>query len=263
MLKLELSLQSYNKADRNRRLRERLDERSRGSVEFKHQNISAVLVKMGIPYIEGYKPKDNFQNELARAVRVYIEKNPKIRHVFLLDADQVPVVPAVEDWSSVIVDPPEPSPPNVANLEHQQLIYIPGGINYLEREARNQKLGDAGEVFIMELERERLINEGCEPLAKRIEQVSVTQGSMAGFDILSFEKNGQERFIEVKTTKYGINTPWFVSSNELSCSHKNNNNYYLYRLFNFNNKERPQLFKLKGNLQNSCRLEPTEYRARV
>ena len=62
MLKLELSLQSYNKADRNRRLRERLDERSRGSVEFKHQNISAVLVKMGIPYIEGYKPKDNFQN---------------------------------------------------------------------------------------------------------------------------------------------------------------------------------------------------------
>ncbi len=34
----------YNKAEHNRSLREQLPHRSQGSVEFKHQNISAVLL---------------------------------------------------------------------------------------------------------------------------------------------------------------------------------------------------------------------------
>jgi hypothetical protein len=47
MLRLELDGQTY-KAERNRSLRGRLDARSKGSVEFKHQNISAALLELGL-----------------------------------------------------------------------------------------------------------------------------------------------------------------------------------------------------------------------
>ncbi|WP_413766517.1 DUF3883 domain-containing protein, partial [Vibrio vulnificus] len=88
-------------------------------------------------------------------------------------------------------------------------IYNPGGINYLEREARNQSLGEAGEQFVLNFERARLIKAGKDSLADRIEQVSVTVGPSAGFDVRSFEENGTDRYIEAKTTKYGKNTPFF------------------------------------------------------
>lgn len=43
MLKAELSRTAYSKAAHNRALQARIP-RSRGSIEFKHQNISAVLI---------------------------------------------------------------------------------------------------------------------------------------------------------------------------------------------------------------------------
>lgn len=47
--------QAVNKAEHNRRLRERLQGRSKGSVEFKHANISAVLDEMGFPtFLKGW-----------------------------------------------------------------------------------------------------------------------------------------------------------------------------------------------------------------
>ena len=48
MLQLELAGVKFNKAERNRILRHRLG-RSRGSVEYKHRNISAVMAVLGLP----------------------------------------------------------------------------------------------------------------------------------------------------------------------------------------------------------------------
>ena len=42
MLRLELAGQKYNKTEHRHALMERLNNRSNGSVELKHQNISAV-----------------------------------------------------------------------------------------------------------------------------------------------------------------------------------------------------------------------------
>ena len=60
MLRAELAGEPYSKAEHNRALQPLLDGRSKSSVEFKHQNISAVLVGMGLPYIDGYKPARNY-----------------------------------------------------------------------------------------------------------------------------------------------------------------------------------------------------------
>lgn len=53
MLRLEAIGQVFNKAEHNEQLRRRRHARSKGSIELKHQNISAVLDQLGLPYIRG------------------------------------------------------------------------------------------------------------------------------------------------------------------------------------------------------------------
>jgi len=134
-------------------------------------------------------------------------------------------------------------------------------VNYLEREAQNQRLGDAGEQFVINFERSRLIHAGKEALAERVEQVSVTVGPSAGFDIRSFDENGTDRFIEAKTTKYGKSTPFFITPNELEFSRENSDRYFLYRIFRF--RTAPRLFALHGYLEDQCTLKPAQYLASV
>ncbi len=52
MLQNELRGITYNKAEHRRNLR-KIINRSEGSIEFKHQNISAALINNGAPYIKG------------------------------------------------------------------------------------------------------------------------------------------------------------------------------------------------------------------
>ena len=52
MLQFELEGKKYNKTFHRQGLITLLNNRSEGSIEFKHQNISAVLINMGLPFIK-------------------------------------------------------------------------------------------------------------------------------------------------------------------------------------------------------------------
>lgn len=73
MLRAEIDGVSYRKTETNRRVVE-LTGRSRGAVEFKFANISAVLHELGHRYVAGYKPRTNVQEELRIAVRRWVEQ---------------------------------------------------------------------------------------------------------------------------------------------------------------------------------------------
>ena len=60
MLRDDLAGKPNSKAEHNRQLQGHID-RGRGAIEFKHQNVSAVLKGLGEAWIEGYKPAMNFQ----------------------------------------------------------------------------------------------------------------------------------------------------------------------------------------------------------
>lgn len=262
MLRLELAGHKYSKTEHRRALMEQLENRSNGSVELKHQNISAVLIEMGIPYIDGYKPRFNYQRSLLpAAVAQYLKNNPQLQQLFAADSEATPEIPSVEDFLSAWEAPPTPDDRRTPTVAEPKAIYNPAGVNYLEREARNQLLGEAGEQFVINFERARLIRAGKESLAERIEQVSVTVGPSSGFDIKSFEENGTDRYIEAKTTKYGKSTPFFVTPNELRFSRDNASSYFLYRLFKF--RESPRLFALQGHVKDRCIVEPSEFIARL
>ena len=87
-------------------------------------------------------------------------------------------------------------------------------------------------------------------LAEKIEWVSKEKGDGMGFDILSKNNNGTDRFIEVKTTKLAKETPIYFSRTEWKFATIKGNNFYLYRVFNFN--DNPQLFIKEGNYESFC-----------
>jgi hypothetical protein len=78
MLRAELAGEPYSKAEHSRELRPNLNDRSKQSIEDKHRKISAVLIELGQPYIDGYKPAPNIQKTLLpQAVRGYLIRNPE------------------------------------------------------------------------------------------------------------------------------------------------------------------------------------------
>jgi len=255
MLALELGGEQYNKAERNRRLRTRLTERSKGAVERKHQNISAVLIELGFPYIPGYKPLGNVQAMLREAVR---EQLPRLANLVAEHVSAPQPQLAVDDVLGIRVEVPA-RPERLSVGEERPTYFDSGRVNYLQREALNQSLGDAGEALVVRYEQARLRHAGKDRLARNVEQVSKTIGDHAGYDIRSYEISGRDRFVEVKTTRYGPFTPFYISTGELRFSQEHPCAYRLYRVFEF--VRRPKLFTLAGDVARHVRLQATHYRA--
>jgi hypothetical protein len=260
MLTLELRGRPFNKAERNRQLQQRLRNRSHGSIERKHQNISAILIESGYPYVEGYKPLGNYQDLLRVVVETRLSAARDVNSV-VADAVEKPAVeiPNVDDLLAIEVDPPTREEKSSRTREQPGPARIPTRRNYLELEARNSSLGRAGEELAVRFERERLRRIGEPKLAANVQPVALILGDHLGYDILSFEQDGRERLIEVKTTRFGAWTPFFASRNEVNVSQQRAEQYQLYRIFAFNSQ--PRLFALPGSLRQSCRLDPFTYSA--
>ena len=258
MLTLELTGQAYNKSEHRRALHQLLPGRSEGAIEFKHGNISAVMIELGYPYVRGYQPRTNFQRQaLFDEVTQQIAARPQLEYAAGKAVELPAAMPLIERFDAVRVEPP-----TLELRAREPDAYRPSVLSqrdYLEREARNQSLGLAGEEFVVHYERWRLIQRGHEQLADRIEHTSKVRGDGAGYDVLSFEEDGRERFIEVKTTAYAKETPFFISNGELSFANSHELEFRLYRVFEF--RRAPRMFELRGRPDRHCQLDPTTYRA--
>ena len=137
----------------------------------------------------------------------------------------------------------------------------PRRVNFLAQEAANRDLGSRGEEFVMAFEHARLWKAGARALADRVEHVSRTRGDGLGFDVLSYEKSGKERLIEVKTTRFGLHTPFYASRNEVVVSEERRKEYFVYRLCRFSADRK--MFLLNGSIRETCSLEPTQFLASV
>jgi hypothetical protein len=258
MLILDLAGQRYNKSTHRRHLQSKLSGRSEGSIEFKHGNISAVLMDLGYPYIRGYQPRANYQKNILVEIIIDQLRTKNSLDDIVLSAIRQPVsTPQFTNFSTVKTE----SPKRQVRTGESELppIYKASKRDYLEREAQNMSLGLAGEEFVTLYEHWRLVALGEHRLADRVEHVAKTQGDGLGYDVLSFDSNGRERLIEVKTTTFGKETPFFVSKNELRLSKGCSDKFHLYRLFEF--KQQPKLFDLPGALDIHCELDPVSYRA--
>ena len=190
MLETELAGGAVVKAERNRTLQNVID-RCRGSIEYKHQNVSTVMAALGLPFIQGYKPAVHYQHAL--------------------------------------------------------------------RDARARALGEAGEAFLYQAEQNRLSAHGRDDLAGKVRWVAKEDGDGAGYDILSFSKRGDVRWLEAKTTNGPATTPFWITENERRVSEERPDVFRLARLYDFSRT--PAAFRLKPPLTEHVRLAPTQYRA--
>ena len=132
---------------------------------------------------------------------------------------------------------------------------------YVDSEAKNKALGLAGELLILNYEKESLKSHGRKDLSRKVEHVSVTQGDGAGYDIKSFTPKGDVKYIEVKTTCGGIKRNFFITQNEVDFSVIYQSKYYLYRVYDYDmGKKKGKLFIIPGNVKKKLNLSATLYR---
>jgi hypothetical protein len=251
MLREDILGRPYSKADHRRRLMEKIG-RSAGSIEFKHQNISAVVRAFGQPIIQGYKPAHHFQESLISAVNRY-----------LLQFDTP--VPEPQSWPGFAEDQallvgPSPTQRNAPETEEEKLLTeISRRYDVAARDAARKFLGQAGEERVLAHERQTLLSEGRGDLAKKVRWTSREEGDGAGFDIESFTPNGGPRLIEVKTTNGWERTPFHISRNELRVAERERDSWVLFRLYDF--ARAPKAFELRPPLDRHVALTATDFRA--
>lgn len=250
MLAADLSRQPYVKSRHRALLVSKLG-RSNGSIEFKYQNISAVLDELGAQWIPGYKPAKNYQNAIFDAIDFYLNDHPGVLDAPVVEA---PIPPLSAD---VFVSAP------VATIDDarlpERLRRLIRKFDPVERDYRNRSLGKAGEAFVVELERRRLHEADRPDLARNVRWIADEDGDGAGYDVLSFHPGGDPRLIEVKTTNGSARTPFFLSRNELAVAVERPEDWRLYRVHLFANA--PRVFTLTPPLDTSVRLTTETWRA--
>ena len=109
------------------------------------------------------------------------------------------------------------------------------------------------------MERKRLKDLGLDKLAQKVEKEKF---DYLGYDIKSFEENGDSRYIEVKATRSKAGTAnFFLSVNELNKA-KELSNYYVYVVFDILS-ENPEIWRLENPFKpenKNVMMTPISYR---
>jgi len=254
MLAAEAAGQRYSKTAHRRALRRRLSaNRTESAVEFKHQNISAVMIELGLPYIQGYKPMANRQDALADEIERRVQADPT-----LLSQLQRRPVDAVPAGALQRTDPPERA---ARNRDRGSAATRPGRHpDYGLLQDENTRRGATGERLVVDYEQTWLREQDRGDLADRVRWTARDDGDGLGYDVLSYSLHGHERYIEVKTTALGALTPFYLSSSELQFARSHPHSYALYRVYAVDARP-PRFFVLQGDGITQLELTPVTYRA--
>ncbi len=203
---------------------------------------------------------DNFECEadMQRALMRYRAKWPKLRNqhpvlyqCFLYDvfgnpkystssghaAPSIPLLKTAVEGAQFIGQMPAMPAARVAKHAGH------GKINHEARQKNSKRTGDRGELVVLALEKQRLIQAGKTKLAKQIDHIAQRDDN-AGFDILSFDDDGTERPIEVKATSApDLRNGFYITAKELEKSGKLPN-YRLYIVFSAMSKS-PRILTIK------------------
>lgn len=256
MLAADTAGRAYNKSAHRRALASTIG-RTEGAIEFKHQNISAVLKGLGEEWIPGYLPAFNFQWSLVDAVARWLDRNRS--WIERTGSASLAPIGRVREPASLWIEPA----PTMRNIEPPAEIdlmrRVASHFDVAGRDERNRVLGRAGEEVILHHERQTLFAAGRDDLARRIRWTALEDGDGAGFDILSFSPDESERLIEVKTTNGWERTPFHISRNELAVAEHRRDSWHLVRLYNFSRS--PRAFALRPPLNAHVALTATSFMA--
>lgn len=114
--------------------------------------------------------------------------------------------------------------------------------DYLAEELVKTKQGELNEKVIYERELKKLMELEAQEEVAKMEKFFKNRNDSEGYDILSFEQledgSLKEIYIEVKSTKGNEGTPIDITDNEIEFAKKHADQYYLYRIYNSDKKNK-------------------------
>ena len=205
----------------------------------------------GCPGFRGTSRRRNYQNALFDAIYRYLTRNSSV----LERLSSAP--PVREPAPDVFVSAPTPR----AQPERmpERLAWLIRKFDPVERDHRNRSLGRAGESFVLDLEMRQLKEANRSDLARKMRWVAMEDGDGAGYDILSFNRAGGTRLIEVKTTNGSARTPFYLTRNECDVAGQRPAEWRIYRVHLF--AKSPRVFTVAPPLEQSLVLRPETWRA--
>ena len=194
-------------------------------------------------------------------------------HLNLLTQD---FIYAINKYLNIEVhpEPKDSSKVNIIELSSKEVTntIIPSNIpsnfngkivNFIQNNVENKRIGDLGEIWVIKQEKIKLNELNKSHLIAKIKHISKEEGDGTGYDIESVDEEGNKIYIEVKTSKGGEKTPFYISKRELERSQMEKESYYLYRIYNFNvETDTAELLIIKGELTNLCTY-PTEFQVKL
>jgi hypothetical protein len=132
-------------------------------------------------------------------------------------------------------------------------------IDFIKKAEKDKKTGLKAEILVVEYEKKVLIDLGREDLAKKVKWVA-EEADDFGYDVLSFDESGDEKYIEVKGTTLMKTTPFDISANEVKTSYEKGDRYWVYRVYYLNDNQ-PKFYKFHGSIEENFELVPTSFKA--
>lgn len=149
----------------------------------------------------------------------------------------------------------------VEKIRNNLNIFTAKKIDWSKKRERDADIGNMGEEFVYEYEKERVSSFDPSSVT-RVIHLSILQGDGLGYDISSVNNDGSIRLIEVKTTSHGLNTPFYMSKNEkLFFEIYKDDGAYIYRVYNFDiNTRRGKIEVITANeLLNNYNFDPVTF----
>ncbi|MFC4143517.1 DUF3883 domain-containing protein [Pedobacter mendelii] len=175
--------------------------------------------------------------------------------VFYAETGENPPAEPIEDYPII---PNDLAAEGYNELPLIKFTFQGHDIDWLKKAADDMNCGIQGEKLVVAYEKRVLHDAGCSHLALEVRKVQDGEG----YDIFSKTEAGEDKFIEVKTTRGSQLSPFKISLNEIKFSQINPGHYYLYRLFNLTEDGKSANFnEFRGDLYANFFLEATEFEA--
>jgi hypothetical protein len=218
--------------------------------------------------IAGYEPKFVVQKSMPLTAK-YVDNIEKIYGTVenLLNTFKTShseEMPAAND--TVFVNTEEDVQPEVRSEsrlkpkeEKSSAPYLRGKskIDFLAKNRNQAITGGKGESLVLAYEQSRLSDAGRQDLADKVIRVSAEDDG-AGYDIKSYNDDGTDRYVEVKTSaKKSAGVRFFMSANEMKKS-KELNSYYIYYVDSINSK-RPRIMPISCPINEKLTISTDTY----
>lgn len=180
--------------------------------------------------------KDDKFSQIVRNVVAHAPNGVTSRSGYILDKTKKPAVFYAKTINSDDVAAAKISDEQIKERKEKSRKFAARKIDFNTINKFHSVLGDFGEIFALKWERNRLIDLGVTfNVLDEVVHFSKAFGDGAGYDILSRKDNGYELLhIEVKTTKGGLDTPFYMSENERAFIEEYKENTLIYRVYNYN-----------------------------